>query len=271
MNLFIAIFFIITGAVLRHLYLWKPKQMKNFYNNKPLFFAHRGYLLKKPENTLTSFLEAIKYGAQALEVDVVKTKDHKVICSHNHYLDVETNLVGNISDMEYSYIKKANTAHRLKNEKESIPQLISVIKNIPDEIKINIEIKTRSSTAILIVKELMSIIKNNNISHKVLISSFNPLALWYVKWIDKNIRTGFLYDNPKLLFLKNIIHPDCIHPKESLVTKGLVKHCKERGLSINVWTVNNKPAIDWLSRLGVDGIITDNPKYFSQKVLISKI
>jgi len=47
-----------------------------------------------------------------------------------------------------------------------------------------------------------------------------------------------------------------------LVTKGLVKHCKERGLSINVWTVNNKPAIDWLYELGVDGIITDNPKYF---------
>ena len=40
---------------------------------------------------------------------------------------------------------------------------------------------------------------------RVLISSFNPLILWYVKWIDKNVRTGFLYDNPKLLFLKNII------------------------------------------------------------------
>ena len=267
MNLFIAIFFIITGAVLRHLYLWKPKQMKNFYNNKPLFFAHRGYLLKKPENTLTSFLEAIKVGAQALEVDVVKTKDHKVICSHNHYLDVETNLVGNISEMEYSYIKKANTAHRLKNDKESIPQLISVIKNIPDEIKINIEIKTRRSRDIFVAREIVDIINNKNIVHRVLVSSFNPLVLWYVKWLDKNIRTGFLYDNPKLLFIKNIIHPDCIHPSESLITKNLVKHCKDRGLHINTWTVNNKPAIHWLSELGIDGIITDNPKFFSQKAI----
>ena len=28
-----------------------------------MFFAHRGYLIKKPENTVASFLEAIKIGA----------------------------------------------------------------------------------------------------------------------------------------------------------------------------------------------------------------
>ncbi len=63
--------------------------MKEFYNNKPIFFAHRGYLLNKPENTLSSFLEAVKIGAQALEIDVMKTKDKKIVCSHNHYLDIE--------------------------------------------------------------------------------------------------------------------------------------------------------------------------------------
>ena len=50
--------------------------MTEFYNNKPLFFAHRGCLLNKPENTLSSFLESIKIGAQALEIDVMKTKDN---------------------------------------------------------------------------------------------------------------------------------------------------------------------------------------------------
>ena len=265
MNLFITIFFIITGLVLRHLYLWKPKPMKSYYNNNPIFFAHRGYLIKKPENTLASFLEAIKIGAQAIELDVIKTKDNKIICSHDYCLDVEKNVVGDISEMEYSYIKKGNADHQLKNNYKPFPQLINVIKNIPDEIRINIEIKTRKTIDMLIVKKLVSIIKKNNISHKVLISSFNPIAIWYAKKLDKNIRTGFLYDNPKLLFLKNIIHPDCIHPKASLVTKSLVKHCKERGLSINVWTVNNKTAINWITELGVDGIITDNPKYFSQK------
>ena len=241
--------------------------MTEFYNNKPLFFAHRGCLLHKPENTLSSFLEAIKIGAQALEIDVMKTKDKKIVCSHNHYLDIETNFIGDISELEYSYIKRANTAYRLNNIKEPIPQLIDVLKRIPDEIKINIEIKIRKSRDIFAAQEVVDIIKNKNISQRVLISSFNPLVLWYIKWLDENIRTGFLYDNPKFLFFKNIIHPDCIHPKESLITKNLVKHCKERGLCINAWTANNKPSIYWLTELGVDGIITDNSKFFSKQVI----
>ena len=100
-----------------------------------------------------------------------------------------------------------------------------------------------------------------------MISSFNPLVLWYIKWLDENIRTGYLYDNPKFLFFKNIIHPDCIHPKESLITKNLVKYCKKQGLCINAWTANNKPSVYWLTELGVDGIITDNPKFFSKQVI----
>ena len=229
-----------------------------------MFFAHRGYLIKKPENTVASFLEAIKIGAQAIEVDVVKTKDNKIICSHNHYLYKGKKLLGEVSKMEYSYIKKAITAYKLKNDNKPMPELTTVISQIPNETKINIEVKTRVLTDILIVKELVRIINDNNIANKVLVSSFNPLALWYTKWLDKNIRTGFLYENPKFLFLKNIIHPDCVHPKESLVTKNLVKHCKDRGLSINVWTSNNNTSIDWLSKLGVDGIITDNPKYLEK-------
>ena len=167
-----------------------------------MFFAHRGYLIKKPENTVASFLEAIKIGAQAIEVDVVKTKDNKIICSHNHYLYKGKKLLGEVSKMEYSYIKKAITAYKLKNDKKPMPELIKVINQIPNETKINIEVKTRGLTDILIVKELVKIINDNNIANKVLVSSFNPLALWYIKRLDKNIRTGFLYENPKYLFLK---------------------------------------------------------------------
>ena len=265
MILFIVVLFIVTGLVLRHLYLWKPSSMDDFFTEKPTVFAHRGYIYNHPENTLSSFIEAVKKGAKALEVDVVKTKDNKIICSHNYNLETETDLFGNISKLEYSFIKQANTAHRLKkHKKEYIPELIDVLNSIPDEIKINIEIKTRSLSDILIARDVVKTIKNNNINHKVLVSSFNPLVLLYIKFLDKKIRTGFLYDDPKLLYVKNIIHPDCLHPEESIVNENLVKHSAERGLHINVWTTNNKSAADWLTNLGVDGIITDNPKIFSK-------
>ena len=263
MNLFIIIFFIITGIVLRYLYYWKPKTMEQFYNNTPLFFAHRGYRNKEPENTLSSFSEAIKKGAQVLEVDVLCTKDREVVCSHNYELEIQTDLSGDISGLEYSYIKTANVGHRWENKNDYIPKLIDVLRVGSEKTKFNIEIKTKKITDMLTARKVLEIIKKEKISNRVLISSFNPLVLWYIKWMDSNIRTGYLYDNPKLLFLKNIIHPDCIHPNVSLISKNLITHCRERGLRINVWTVNNKPSIHWLIKLGVDGVITDNSAFFS--------
>ena len=55
----------------------------------------------------------------------------------------------------------------------------------------------------------------------------------------------------------NVIHHDCLHPTAELVSENLVKFAKQKGLALNIWTVNTKPAIDWLIDLKVDGIITD--------------
>ena len=55
----------------------------------------------------------------------------------------------------------------------------------------------------------------------------------------------------------NVVHPDCLHTIAELVSENLVIYAKQRGFSLNIWTVNTKPAIDWLINLKVDGIITD--------------
>lgn len=48
----------------------------------PQAIAHRGYSSKCAENSLRSFEEAIKAGADALETDVHLTKDGVVVLSH---------------------------------------------------------------------------------------------------------------------------------------------------------------------------------------------
>ena len=118
------------------MYLWKPKDMEDFYNDKPLFFAHRGYLIKNPENTLSSFNAAINKGARAIEVDVIMTKDNQIICSHNYDMSIETELQEDASKIEYSKIQKANILTNNKEEKEYIPKLTDVLKLIPDETKV---------------------------------------------------------------------------------------------------------------------------------------
>jgi Glycerophosphoryl diester phosphodiesterase len=47
-----------------------------------------------------------------------------------------------------------------------------------------------------------------------------------------------------------------------LVNDDLVKKCHQQNIRIIPWTVNDKPTIDKLKEMGVDGIITDYPDLF---------
>ncbi len=47
-----------------------------------------------------------------------------------------------------------------------------------------------------------------------------------------------------------------------LVTRGLVRHVQHAGGEVYVWTVDDRAAIERLEALGVDGIISNDPRLF---------
>ena len=228
---FLLILFLFIAVVLNHLYLWKPRDTSLFYNgNRPLWLAHRGSSTTVPENTISAYTQAVKSGIPALEIDVIRTLDGELLCSHNFDLERETDHDGYIDEP-------------------------------PKHVKLNIEIKSRSFHDISSVRSVIELIKAKNFINRTIISSFNPFVIWYVKWINPHVYTGFLYKNLDYFFMINVIHPDCLHPTAELVSENLVKFAKQKGLALNIWTVNTKPAIDWLIDLKVDGIITDQIEF----------
>ena len=56
--------------------------------------------------------------------------------------------------------------------------------------------------------------------------------------------------------------PTIYSPEYLLVNDDLVKKCHQQNIRIIPWTVNDKPTIDKLKEMGVDGIITDYPDLF---------
>jgi glycerophosphoryl diester phosphodiesterase len=58
--------------------------------------------------------------------------------------------------------------------------------------------------------------------------------------------------------------PEMYSPHYSIVTPALVKACHDKGIRIIPWTVNTVAEMKNLKNMGVDGIITDYPDYFSQ-------
>ena len=263
MILFLLVFFLFIGVVLNHLYLWKPRNMTSFYNgNSPLWFAHRGASNAAPENTISAFNKAVKNGASGLEIDVISTLDGVLLCSHNFDLERETDCGGYIDELPYHRIKDANAALHWNSEREGLPKLKDVLRIVPKHVRLNIEIKSRSFYDISAARDVVELVKGKNFINRTIISSFNPLVIWYVKWINSQVLTGFLYNNLDYFFMINVVHPDCLHTAAELVSEDLVKFAKQRGLALNTWTVNTRPAIDWLIDLKVNGIITDQIEFF---------
>ncbi|MDQ2864369.1 MAG: glycerophosphodiester phosphodiesterase family protein, partial [Bacteroidota bacterium] len=74
--------------------------------HKLVVIAHRGSHLKVPENTLAAYDNAIKGGADYVEIDLRTTKDGHLVIMHDASVTRMTGRHGNIKDLNYSDIKE---------------------------------------------------------------------------------------------------------------------------------------------------------------------
>src|SRR5665213_1718777 len=76
--------------------------------------AHRGNHVHVPENTVASVKEAIKSGADYIEIDLRTTKDGYLVLSHDASVDRMTDGRGNVKDLTLEQIKKLAIAGHAK-------------------------------------------------------------------------------------------------------------------------------------------------------------
>ncbi|HIB58757.1 MAG TPA: hypothetical protein EYO41_06030, partial [Candidatus Marinimicrobia bacterium] len=108
MIIFLIMLAVVLAIVAKHIFFWRPLDTDHLYTNGPLLMGHRGSLKNHPENTSPSFYHAVESGLSAVEIDVMATRDGKIVCSHNHDLERETNGYGYIRNKDYSDLKKVN-------------------------------------------------------------------------------------------------------------------------------------------------------------------
>ena len=58
--------------------------------NRMLVCGHRGDRLRTPEQTMPAFVEAVRAGADAIELDVQWTKDQRMVLIHDWTVDRTT-------------------------------------------------------------------------------------------------------------------------------------------------------------------------------------
>ena len=95
-------------------------------------FAHRGYSSRYPENTLLSFKEAINVGADAIELDVHKTKDNVLVVIHDEKVNRTHRGKGYVKDYTLEELQrlKHKSIKYYFNRETVIPTLEEKLKMI---------------------------------------------------------------------------------------------------------------------------------------------
>lgn len=223
-------------------------------------FAHRGYSGKYPENTMLAFEQARLAGVRAVELDVHFSKDGEMVIIHDETIDRTTNGKGLVCSYTFGELQKFNAG--TEADPEVIPSLDTYLKWAKQyDIFTNIEIKTNLIYYPNIEDKVLAALKAHDLVEQALISSFNHGSVIRMKQLCPEIKCGFLVGGMGLsnagAYSKNF-KVEYYHPDIKYLTKEGVEECKEHGIGINVWTVDDVGDIQKMIDWKVDGIFTNH-------------
>lgn len=189
--------------------------------------AHRGGMALMPENTIPAMLNAVKLGAKTLELDVVISKDGKVVVSHDAYMSSVFMKKPNGSEiskeeekelslfkMTYDSISKFDAGTKpharypeQKKMKVHKPLLSDLIDSVENYVKINklkpvyYNIETKSNpqgdgqynpVPAVFVKTMMDVISQKNIIDRLTIQSFDMRTLQVLHQTAPKVKLSLL-------------------------------------------------------------------------------
>ncbi len=257
--------------------------------------GHRGARGLFPENTIEAFIGALDLQVNTLEMDVVITKDGKVVVSHEPWIssvicwDLADKPVAegkglNIYKMNYADVSNYNCGsqpHPDFPQQAKMPAFKPLLSEVITEaenyaktkelpaVRYNIEIKsTPDGDGIYhpapkeFVAKVLEVVKAGGIMDRTTVQAFDVRALQEAKAQAPSIPVAFLLSETKG-FEKDLeklgFTPEIYSPYFRLVNAEMVENCRANGISIIPWTVNDENDMNDLLELGVDGIITDYP------------
>lgn len=230
--------------------------------SQTLIFGHRGASSDAPENSLEAFARARADGADGVELDVRLCGSGEVIVFH----DADLCRLGGQQERVADLPLWALQARPLISG-ASIPTLKEVFEACGPDMLVNVEIKADGLIRLELKRLLAAVARvlaQVSRPERVILSSFNPLAVLGASRVMPNIMRGLLFEAEGPLWARaQAVAPwlpiQAVHPQDKLCTPQSVARWKAHGYAINVWTVDDPERQHALVRMGVDGIITNKP------------
>ena len=255
--------------------------------------AHRGARSIAPENTIAAANQAFEVGADLWETDIAVTSDEQLILFHDDSLQRTTNVAKVFPKRQHQVFTQFTLAeirlldlgsHFIEHDPfgeinkgsisqetlasfkdEKIPTLEeALIFTREKQWKVNLELKKlpENFKDFPITQRALELIRTIGIDPgRLIISSFNHPWLRQVETLEPSIEIQALigYSESEPLDWGNFSFP-VYNARGTLIDEEQIGRVKNKGKSINLFTVNEQDEIIRFVNAGVDGLITDYPQ-----------
>ena len=208
---------------------------------------------------MASFEHAVSLGYRYLETDAHRTADGVLVSFHDDDLNRTCGIDARIGEMTASEVAGARV--RASDGAEyPIPLMADLFEAFPDA-RFNIDAKSDAA-----VEPLCELVRATRSLHRVCLASFSLRRIRLMR----SIRGDGLMTNMSPVEIAGVkvlgrVQGDLqrsaqVPPRRGrveVVDEHFLRRCRRIGIPVHVWTINDRPEMERLLDLGVDGIMTD--------------
>lgn len=238
--------------------------------------AHRGASALAPENTLAAVRQAVRSGADLVELDVQRTRDGALVVLHDTTLARTTDVrrvfphraPWRLADFTHAELMRLDAGAGWTDGDG--PQRIPTLTDVVDELRTGpagllLELKAPAlypgivSDVVAALRGSPGYLGSAVPAGRLVVQSFNVAAMKDLKTQLPSVPVGLLGTPARAHLPVLASWADQVNPGHRAVDGAYVDRVHELGMSCLVWTVNRSQGMRRVLRMGVDGVITNRP------------
>lgn len=225
--------------------------------------AHRGASGTHPENTESAFVEAMRLGVEAVELDVHLSADGQLVVIHDGSVDRTSDGSGRVRHMRWDEIAQldAGAWFDARFVGQRFLRLDEALEILVGDVQLNVHAKAyEHDRAELATRVVRCLADRNLLERAFLASDGQTLAL--ARRVNQRLTMCNLSVPPieNYVLRSHALGCSILQPGNAVTTPELVAAAHAKGMQVNPFYADDEAEMQRLIDCGVDGILTNYPE-----------